>query len=337
MKAILWTAYGPPDVLQLGEVEKPTPKDDEVLIRIHATTASAGDCEMRSLKFPLLMALPIRMYVGLRRPARVRVLGQELAGEIEEVGKEVARFKEGDQVFAALGLGMGAYAEYKTLPGMPEETEGVLALKPSNIGFEEAAAVPVGGLNALYFLRKADIQSGEEVLINGAGGSIGTVAIQFAKYLGARVTAVDSTGKLDMLRSVGADQVVDYTREDFTDSGRTYDVIFDVVGQASFSACVRSLRQNGRYLVAYPRLSQVVRGRWVSLTSSKKVSGGTASYKTDDLAFLKELIEAGEIRPVIDRQYPLERIAEAHRYVEQGDKRGNVVVTLTHSSGVLTE
>jgi NADPH:quinone reductase-like Zn-dependent oxidoreductase len=239
-------------------------------------------------------------------------------------------FKEGDQVFAALGFGKGAYAEYVCLPEAPEETEGVLVAKPANMTYEEAAAVPVGGLNALHFLGQAKIQSGQKVLINGAGGSIGTIAIQLAKSFGAEVTAVDSTGKLDMLRSIGADRVIDYTREDFTKSGETYDVIFDVVGKGSFSGCIRSLNEKGIYLLGNPALSKSVRGWWTTVTSSKKVIGGAASYRSEDLIFLKELIEAGKIKAVIDRRYPLEQIAEAHRYVETGNKKGNVVITVGH-------
>ena len=226
-------------------------------------------------------------------------------------------------------LRFGAYAEYICLPEEPEE--GALAIKPANMTYEEAAAVPVGGLEALHFLRQGNIQSGQKVLINGAGGSIGTFAVQLAKYFGAEVTGVDSTGKLDMLRSIGADQVIDYTQEDFTKSGETYDVIFDVVGKSSFSGSIRSLKQNGRYLIANPGLSQMVRGRWTSMTSSKKVIFGAAHPKTEDLIFLKELIEAGKIKSVIDRRYPLEQIAEAHRYVETGHKKGNVVITVEHN------
>jgi len=332
MKAIVCYKYGSPDVLQLKEVEKPTPKDNEVLVKVHATTVTAGDCEMRRLKFPILLRLLMRIYVGLRKPKKITILGQELAGEIEAVGKDVKLFKEGDQVFAATGFGMGAYAEYKCLPEEPKEMEGVLAIKPSNMTYEEAAAVPTGGLNALHFLRKGNIQSGQKVLINGAGGSIGTIAVQLAKSFDAEVTAVDSTRKLDMLRSIGADQVIDYTQEDFTKSGETYDVIFDIVGKSSFSRSVRSLKQNGRYLLANPGLSQMIRGLWTSMTSRKKVIFGAASPKTEDLIFLKELIEAEKIKSAIDRRYPLEQIAEAHRYVDKGQKVGNVVITVEHTS-----
>jgi NADPH:quinone reductase-like Zn-dependent oxidoreductase len=330
VKAIVWTKYGPPDGLQLREVEKPAPKEDEVLIRIYATTVTAGDCELRGLKFPLFMGLTMRIYVGLIRPRRITILGQELAGEIESVGKDVKIFKAGDQVFAHTGFGMGAYAEYICRPEEPEGIKGVLAIKPVNMSYEEAAAIPLGGLEALHFLRQGNIQSGEKVLINGAGGSIGTIAIQLAKNFGAEVTGVDRTGKLDMLRSIGADQVIDYTQEDFTKSGETYDVIFDVVGKSSFSGSMRSLKQNGRYLLANP--GPGVQRRRPSRRSGKKVIFGAASYKTEDLITLKELIEAGTIKSVIDRRYPLEQTAEAHRYVEKGGKKGNVVITVEHNS-----
>ena len=328
MKAIVWTEYGPPDVLQLKEVEKPTPKDNEVLIRIYATTVTAGDCEQRSLKLHIWYRLLLRAYIGLKRPERITILGMELAGEIESVGKDVRRFGEGDQVFAATGfVGMGACAEYICLPEEPEA--GALAIKPANMTYEEAAAVPVGALEALCFLRQGNIQSGQKVLINGAGGTIGPFAVQLAKHFGAEVTGVDSTGKLDMLRSIGADQVIDYTQKEFTKSGETYDFVLDVVGKSSFSGSIRSLEQNGRYLIANPGLSQMVRARWTSMTSSKKVMRGNASYKTEDLIYLRELIEAGKIRSVIDRRYPLEQTADAHRYVETGQKAGNVVVMPT--------
>ena len=329
MKAIVWTKYGPPDVLQLQEVAKPAPKDHEVLIRIDATTVTAADCELRSLKLPIWLRLPLRIYLGLIRP-RNMILGQELAGEIEAVGKDVKRLRKGDQVFAWTGLGLGAYAEYTCLP-----EDGVLAIKPATMTYEEAAALPVGGLEAVHFLRKGHIQSGEKILIHGAGGSIGTFAVQLAKYFGADVTAVDSTEKLDLLRSLGADHVIDYTQADFTTNGETYDVIFDVVGKSSFPRSVRSLKHNGRYLLANPKLSQMVRGRRILRRSSKTVipyAARAASETTEDFNFLKELIEAGKIQSVIDRRYPLEHIAEAHRYVDTGHKKGNVVITVAHTN-----
>jgi len=325
LKAVVWTKYGPPDGLQLREVNKPTPKDNEILIRIVATTVTAGDCEMRSLKLPILFRLPMRIYMGFRKPKNI-ILGQELAGEIEAVGKDVKQFKKGDQVFATTGFGFSAYAEYKCLPEVPKM--GVLAIKPFNMTFEEAAAVPTGGLEALHFIRKGNIQSGQKVLIIGAGGSIGTFAVQLAKYFGADVTGVDSTGKLDMLRSIGADHVIDYLQEDFTKSGETYDVIFDVMGKGSYSGCVSSLTQNGRYLLGNPGLTQIVRERWTTMRSNKKVIIGAATQKTEDLLFLKKLIEAGKIKSVIDRCYPLEQTPEAHRFVDTGQKKGNVVITV---------
>ena len=221
MKAIVWTKYGPPDVLQLQEVEKPTPKDDEVLIRIHATTVTAGDCEMRSLKFPLFLSVPVRIWIGLTKPRGTTIPGTELAGEIEAVGKDVEQLKEGDQVYGSAGMSLGANAEYICLPEQPGEVEGGVAIKPANMTYEEAATVPFGGRDALHFLRLGNIQSGQKILINGAGGSIGTFAVQLAKLYGAEVTAVDSTGKLDMLRSIGADHVIDYTQEDYTKSGHS--------------------------------------------------------------------------------------------------------------------
>ncbi len=328
MKAIVWTDYGPPDVLQLSEVEKPVPKDNEVLIKIFASTVTAGDCEMRALKFPFYLALPIRGYAGFRKPERISIIGQELAGEIESLGKDVKRFKVGDQVFGSTGFGKGTYCEYLCLPEYPGEMDGVLGIKPVNMSYEEAAAVPVGGLEALYYLRKANIQSGQQVLINGAGGSIGTIGVQLAKYYGAEVTAVDSTAKLEMLRSIGADQVVDYTQEDFTKRGQSFDVIFDVVGKSPFSGSLRSLKPNGIYLIANPGLLSMVRKTFASLTGKKSIVVGGARYSNDDLDFLKELVEAGVIKTVIDQRFPLEEMAEAHRYVEAGGKLGNVVITI---------
>jgi 2-desacetyl-2-hydroxyethyl bacteriochlorophyllide A dehydrogenase len=332
MKAIVLTKFGPPGVLRLQEVEKPVPKDKEVLIKVHATSVFAGDAEIRRLGIPVELRLPVWVYMTFFRPKPV-ILGQELAGEIEAVGKDVTRFKAGDSVFAATGFGFGAYAEYTCMPEVPEAMGGALAIKPANLTYAEAATVPVGGLEALHFIRQANIQSGAKVLINGAGGSIGTIAIQLAKARGAEVTAVDSPDKLDRLRSAGADYILDYTQEDFTKSTETYDVVFDVVGKSSFSGSIRALKPNGRYLLGNPGLSQRWQARWTS-TSGKQVIYGAGSQKAEDLVFLKELIEAGKIKPVIDRVYPLEQMAEAHRYVDTGRKQGNVAITIEHKMGI---
>jgi len=322
MKAIVYHEYGSPSVLKLEEIPKPTPKDDQVLIKIHAATVGTWDCEARSFSFPLWFWLPLRIAMGLRKP-RWPVLGQELAGEIEAVGKDAKYFKKGDQVFASVGLGFGAHAEYKCMP-----SNGTIAIKPASMSYEEAAGIPVGGDNALHFLRKAAVQSGERVLVNGAGGNIGVMAVQLAKHFGAEVTAVDSAEKLDMLRAIGADHVIDYTKEAFTRTGKTYDVIFDLVHKSSYSRCVRSLTPNGRYVLANPRLSSMLRGLWTSKTSSKKVLFAFAGSRRQDLVALKELAEAGQIRAVIDRRFPLERAAEAHAYVDAGRRKGTVVLTV---------
>jgi NADPH:quinone reductase-like Zn-dependent oxidoreductase len=327
MRAIVWTRYGPPEVLQLKEVPKPVPKDNEVLIKVHATTVTLGDCEMRNLKFSFLLRFLMRMFNGVTRPKRITILGQELAGEIESVGKDVKSFKKGDKIVASAGFNMGAYAEYNCLP-----EDNVMTIKPANMAFEEAAAIPLGGLESLHFLGRANIQKGERVLINGAGGSIGTAGIQLAKYYGAEVTGVDSGKKLEMLRSIGADHVVDYRKEDFTKRGETYDVIFDVVGKSPYSRSIKILRENGRYLLANPKGGQKLRGRLTSMSSSKKVISRTSSYEKDGLEFLKRLIEAGKLTTVIDRRYPLEQMVEAHRYVEAGGKKGNVIITVDHNS-----
>jgi NADPH:quinone reductase-like Zn-dependent oxidoreductase len=323
MKAIIWTNYGGPDVLQLQEVEKPAPKDDEILIKTYAATAFAGDCEFRRLDLPLLLRIPLRMYAGFRKPKRITILGQELAGEIEMVGKDVTLFKKGDQVFASTGLRFGGYAEYSCL-----SEAGAVVLKPAGITYDEAAAIPTGGLEALHYLRAGNIQKGDKILINGAGGSIGTFGVQLAKHFGAEVTAVDSTEKLDMLRTIGADHVIDYTRSDFAESGETYDAVFDMVGKSSFSRCVKALKPNGRYLLASPNPRTRIRGRWVTMTTGKKVISIATDATKEDLNFLKHLVDAGTLKVVIDRRYPLEQTAEAHRYVETGQKKGHVIVTV---------
>jgi NADPH:quinone reductase-like Zn-dependent oxidoreductase len=328
MRAIVCTKFGPPEVFQLKDLEKPIPKDNEVLIRIWATTVTAADCELRGLNVPFWARLPVRIWLGSRMPNLL--LGQELAGEVEAVGKATNRFQPGDLIFGTAGFRLGTYAEYICLPEKPGT--GVLGLKPANMTYEEAAALSIGGLEAVHFLRRGNIQGGQRVLIIGAGGSIGTYAVQLARHFGAEVTGVDSAGKLDMLRSLGVDHVIDYTRGDYTKSGETYDVIFDVIGKSSFSNSVRSLKPNGRYLLGNPGVSQTVRGQWTPLKSGQRVIFRTASQGTDDLVFLKELVEAGHIRTVIDRRYPLEQLADAHRYVETGQKKGNVVITVEHNT-----
>ena len=325
MKAMVWTKYGPPDVLQLREVETPAPAENEVRIKVHAATVTAGDCEVRSLKLPFLFRLPIRLYAGFRKPQRIKILGQELAGEVESVGKGATRFKEGDAVFAPTFFRFGAYAEYACLP------ESYLHWKPANMTFDEAATIPTGGVNGLHFLSVAHVRPGERVLINGAGGSIGTYAVQIAKSLGAEVTAVDSAEKLTMLRATGADHVVDYTSEDFTKRGETYDVIVDVAGKSPFSGSLRSLNPNGRYILGNAGLPATLKSRFTRTTSGKKVMAALANYQAEHYAHLRELIEAGKIKPVIDRRYPLEQTAEAHRYVEAGHKKGNVIITVEDS------
>jgi NADPH:quinone reductase-like Zn-dependent oxidoreductase len=326
MKAVITTKYGPPEVLKLQEVDKPTPKDNEVLIRIFATTVTAGDCEMRSLNLPFAYQLMLRAGFGFRKP-RNKIPGSEVAGEIEAAGKSVKQLKVGDQVFGSAGMGFGANAEYICLPEKPGEMEGGVAIKPANMTYEEAATVPFGGRDSLHFLRLGNIQPGQKILINGAGGSIGTFAIQLARLDGAEVTAVDSTEKLDLLRSLGADHVIDYTQEDFTKNGEVYDVIFDVVGKISFSRSAGSIKENGTYLLANP-VSQMFQALWTRMRSSVKIVMETASGTIEDLVFLRGLIEEGKLVTVIDRTYPLEQIVEAHRYVETGAKKGNLVITV---------
>ncbi|MFC1885818.1 NAD(P)-dependent alcohol dehydrogenase [Thermodesulfobacteriota bacterium] len=327
MKSILHTKFGPPDELQLKEIEKPDPGDNEVLIKIHATTVTTTDCNARNFTFVTkVFQLPARLFFfGIFRP-RINILGIDLAGEIEAVGKDVKRFKKGDQVFGTPGIAFGAHAEYTCMP-----EDGVLTIKPANMTWEEAASVFLGAHTALFFLRdKGDIQAGQKILIYGASGSIGTFAVQLAKYFGAEVTGVCSTTNLEMVKSIGADKIIDYTKEDFTKSGETYDLIFDTVGKTSFSRCKSSLKQKGIFLAALMGLPEIIQILWTSITGNKKVRGGVAVERVEDLDFIKDLIEAGKLKAVIDRCYPMEQTAEAFRYVEKGHKKGNVVITVDH-------
>ncbi|MDH3724053.1 MAG: NAD(P)-dependent alcohol dehydrogenase, partial [Desulfobacteraceae bacterium] len=290
MKAVVYTKYGSTDVLQLKEVEKPIPKDDEVLIKVHAAEATKTDCELRSFNFPVKWFwLPLRIAIGLIKPKK-QILGGYFAGEVESIGKDVSKFKKGDQIFGTTKLLMGAYGEYVCLPA-----SYTLVSKPYNVSFEEAAAVPLGGLNALHFLRKANIRKGEKVLINGAGGSIGTFGVQIAKAMGAQVTAVDSTIKEDMLRRIGADHFFDYTKESFTKSRLTYDVIFDMVAKSSYSECVKALNPNGRYLMANPRISDMLMSVLTSKFTDKTAIFEFAREKEEELLALKKMIEDGKI------------------------------------------
>lgn len=318
MKAIVYEKYGGPEVLQLKEVETPAPKHNEVLVRVYATSVTSGDVRLRKAD-----PFAVRFIFGLFRPKQ-SILGVVLAGEIEQAGKDVMQFKEGEQVYGTTGMQFGAYAEYVCLPA-----NAALALKPAKLTYKEAASIPFGATTALYFLRKANIKRGQKVMIYGASGAVGTAAVQLAKYFGADVTAVCSTANIAMVKSLGADNVIDYTKRDFSKSQNRYDIIFDAVGKSHFSSCVQSLHKNGSYLrVVHMSLSAIVCGLWVSMTSRKKVMGGGITETADDLIFLNHLIEGGDLKPVIDRTYPFDQMAEAHQYVEMGHKKGNVVITV---------
>lgn len=330
MKAVVYTEYGPPDVLQLKEMEKPAPRDNEILIRNHATTVNIGDIWARNFKeitpsrftMPLPLWLPSRIYFGFTKP-RINILGSEFAGEVEAVGQDVKRFRKGDQVFGYRGQSMGANAEYLCVP-----EDGLVAIKPANMTYEEAAAVPYGALTALSLLRKVNIQRGQKVLINGASGSIGSAAVQLARYFEAEVTGVCSTPGMEFVKALGADKVIDYTREDFTKNGETYDLIFDILGKSSFSSCQNSLKQNGIYLLASFKMKQLFQMLWTSRRNGKKVICALSSESPEDLVLIRKLVEEGKIRSIIDRRYTLEQAAEAHRYVETGYKTGSVIITV---------
>ncbi len=327
MKAIIHSKYGPPDELQLQEVEKPYPKDNEILIKIHATTVTSTDCNLRNFTFlPKLLRLPVRLEFGLRTPKH-KILGVELAGEIEAIGKEVQRFKIGDKVYGSSEPTFGAHAQYICMP-----EDGVLTKIPTNINYEEAATVSLAGHTAIFFLRdQAKIKAGQKVLIIGASGAIGTFAVQLAKYYGTEVTGVCSTTNLELVKSLGADSVIDYTKEDFTKSEETYDVVFDAVHKSSFMRCNRLLNEEGIYLVTMPSLPFLLQLLWTSIVGKKTIKNGSGTATVDDLLFFNKLFESGRMKAIIDRRYPLKEIVAAFRYVEQGHKKGNVVITVEHN------
>jgi len=332
MKAVVYTKYGPPNVVALAEVPKPAPKVHEVLIRVHATTVTTGDWRARSLEMPPGFGLLARLVFGVFGP-RKPILGTELAGEIEAVGKAVTRFKPGDQVFAFTGASYGCHTEYRTI-----SEAGMIALKPANLSFEEAAALSFGGTTALSFLQgKGRIKRGDKVLIVGASGGVGTAAVQIAKHFGAKVTGVCSTANLELVRSIGADKVIDYTTEDFAKNAETYDIILDTTGTTSFSRCGNALKEGGRLLLVMASFIQTLGMERPSKASGKKVIAGVVTGRLEDLRCLANLAEAGEFKPVIDRNYPLENAAEAHAYVDKGRKRGNVVITIDHAVPHLVE
>jgi NADPH:quinone reductase-like Zn-dependent oxidoreductase len=328
VKAILHSQYGAPDLLQLKEVDKPAPKDNEVLIAIHATTVSTADCNMRNFTFVTRSMLPFaKLTFGIGKPWKARVLGTELAGEVESAGKDVTRFKKGDRIVASTGMAGGGHAQYACLP-----EKGALALKSDSLNWEEAVAIPFGANTALYFLRDlGKVQAGQELLIIGASGSIGSAGVQLAKHFGATVTAVCSSANIEMVKSLGADKMIDYTKEDFIANGQAYDLIFDIVGATTFGRCQRSLRPHGVFLQNIMGVTDIVRILWTSITGGKKLKGGVAMENAERMNFIAELAAAGKLKPVIDRSYPLEQIPEAFRYVEQGHKKGNVVITVAHS------
>jgi NADPH:quinone reductase-like Zn-dependent oxidoreductase len=326
MKAVVCEKYGPPEVLELKERDKPVPKDNEVLVKVHASTVNAADCNVRGLTYiPPGLGLVAKSMLGFKKP-KISVPGSVLAGEIEAVGKEVLSFKPGDKVYGT-GAEMGAYAEYACRP-----ENGAIALKPETLSYEQAAAIPYGALTALYFLRdKARVSNGQKVLINGASGGVGVYAVQLAHYFGAEVTGVCSTGNMDKVRSLGADRVIDYTKEDFARTGELWDVIFDMaVGRTSFSRARKALRPKGYYLAVAGGLKELLQMIRTSITGGKKVvfGGGTACETRENMIFLSELVEAKKLRPVLDRSFPLEQIADAHRYVESGHKKGNIAITV---------
>lgn len=322
MKAAIWTQYGPPEVIQIGQIDIPAVRPDEILIKIHASTLTAGDCEMRRFDLAPWLWLPMRLYMGIRKP-RIKVLGQELSGEVVKVGSDVKRFVVGDKVIAPTKMSLGAHAEYIKLPASFS-----IAIKPDNISYEEGTTLPTGGLNAIHFINKANIKKGDHVLINGAGGSIGTYAIQLAKRMGAKITSVDAPDKLELLQSIGAEVVINYKKEDFTKGDIRYDVIIDVAGNLKVSNAIKVLNTKGRFIQTNPNFLTFLGGLWYSFVSDKKAINALAPYKQENLDQLVRLMHEGTIKSIIDKTYPLEQIVEAHCHIEKGLKQGNTVITI---------
>ena len=322
MKAILWTKYGAANLLKIGEVEKPIPKADEVLIKIKKGTVTPGDCEIRRFEMHVLFWLPLRLYLGIWKP-RKHILGFELAGDVESMGNAVKDFNVGEAVFGGTGFRFAANAEYTCVPA-----KGMIAKKPANVSYEDATTIPVAGTNALHYIRKADIKPGEKILIIGAAGCFGTYAVQLAKYYGAEVTAIDSTNKLGVLKAIGADYVIDYTKEDFAKNGISYDIIFDIAGKGSVSKSMKSLTPKGRFVLATPWVKQVLQGFWSSITSKRQFTIALADENPEDLKYLTNLMEESRLKPIIDKHYSLDQVPEAHAYVESGDKIGTVVINI---------
>lgn len=326
MKTVLWTKYGSPDGLIPGEKEIPEPGDRDILIKIAAASVSAGDCEFRRLELPLGLSFPMRLYAGWRKPERLQVLGQEFAGEVVATGKDVSNYKPGDPVFGTTGMGFGAYSEYIRLPSEPGDAQGILSIKPDNLTFEEAAVLPTAGMEAIHYLRKASLAEGQNVLIIGAGGSIGTLVLQLAKSRGASVTAVDSPDKLKMLRQLGADLVIDYNLEDYTQRDERFDLIIDVVGRKSVLKKMRLLKKQGNYFLAYAGIKDLFLSLFFKLFTGKRLRIESAGQSREEMDELTELAAGGVLKPQIDRVFPLDKAAEAHRYAESGSKKGNIVL-----------
>jgi NADPH:quinone reductase-like Zn-dependent oxidoreductase len=330
MKAVIWTRYGSPEVLKIKEIDTPEVKPGQILVKVRAASVSAGDCEMRELQVAPWLRLALRGFFGFFRPSRIQILGQELAGEVIQIGVDVKNWQVGDRVFGTTGLKMGAYAQYILLPDLPGEMDGAFASIPSSLSFQQAAGLPLGGMEALHFLRLADLQDNDQVLVIGGGGSIGTYGIQLAKIYGAQVTGIDRSDKLDLMSSLGADSVVDYTQDDYEIDKEAFDAILDVVGKDPVSRYLPNLKPGGHYLIVNPRLTDFLNRNRVFQKTGKKLIIGASKPNTKDLTHLAQLVEGGQLRPVLDRQFTMEEAVQAHHYAESGAKRGNIVLNIPH-------